>query len=254
MLETRIGAASKTISLFLVFHASILVTLVITSYWNGRDFLWRTDGGYWLKHANAILGQTYPMWNEGTYQYPPLFFVILAAIVKITGDPLLSIKLLAQVCFFIFPLAMCLLSKKIYRSIYAEILAVWLTAVYPLFLKFVGRGGYPNILGFALLAIALYYTVRFAEQDLRNGVVASIFILVVIMTHGLTSLISPRPLMLWPVLSVVFGGAQSKSISMLLSIALFGFLLYRLVLVWPPNQNTSDSQRIKRIHFIGNSV
>ena len=87
------AATLKIILIFLVLAPSIISTSIITGYWATRHFPWWTDGGNWLKHVNAVLGDTYPMWEEGTYQYPPIFFVltgIVAALLSVNNDPFIS--------------------------------------------------------------------------------------------------------------------------------------------------------------------
>lgn len=234
--KTRSEILLKLLSICLVLAPSILITLVVWGYWADRNFPWWTDGGNWLKHTNAILGKTNPMWDEGTYQYPPLFFMLLGVLIELTGDPLFSIKLLGLACLFIFPPAMFLLSKEAFRSSITGIVVAWLTAFYPLFLEFVGWGGYPNILGFALLSLTFNYTMKFVEgKSLRSGVIASIFILAVILTHHLTSLILVGTLALWTIFSFGFSGFESRKIAVLLIVTFSAFLIYRTVLAWPPD-------------------
>jgi len=253
-LKTRSEALSKITLVSLVFVPSILITFVIAGYWTERIFPWWTDGGTWLKHANAILGEAYPLWEEGTYQYPPIFFIFLAAIVKLTWDPLFSIKLLALISFFIYPLAMCLLSKEVFRSLFAGVVAAWLTAFFPLFLEFVGWGGYPNVLGFALLSVAFYFTIRFIEEDgLRNGILAAIFTVVVVLTHHLTSLILVGVLALWTVFSIGFRGVERKQVATLLIVALSAFLIYRLMYAWPLDFTFFNEAAFHRLRLVINT-
>jgi len=130
------------------------------------------------------------MWEETPFQYPPLFFIILAVAESLFRDPILSVKLVALGCYFIFPLTMFVLSKRTFNSPFAGIVAAWLTAFYPLYLEFMGWGGYPNILGFAALSAAFYCIMNCIERkSLKDTVCASVFIIVVILAHHLTSLV-----------------------------------------------------------------
>ena len=257
-LRTHLGERAEPILVYsLALMPSVLICSVIAAHWNlfswlgwtGRIFPWWTDGGNWLKHANAILGEILgqeekiiPMWEEGTLQYPPLFFIILAAVIRlmeVTNPPsnlVLSIKWVALGCFFLFPLTMFFLSKRVFESSFAGIVASWLAAFHPLFLEFMGWGGYPNILGFGSLSAAFYFIVRYIEgKSPRDGVSATLLIGVVIRAHHLTSLVLLGTLALWTVFSIGFKGAERKCLVVLFSTALSAFLVYRLVFAWPPD-------------------
>jgi len=237
-LKTSSGAVFKIISIFLVLTPSIISTSIIASYWATRYFPWWTDGGNWLKHVNAVLGDTYPMWEEGTYQYPPIFFILTGIAARLTGNPIGSLKLVALASFFIFPITMHFLSKKMFGSPLTGIAVAWLTAFFPLFLEFMGWGGYPNILGFAFLSLAFYFMTRYVEEKKLmtiNLILAGVSIITVILTHHLTSLILLGVLSLWFLLSIVFKGIERKQVVTLLVIALSISLIYRLVCAWPPD-------------------
>jgi len=249
-LQIFLGGKAKPILAYsLAVIPSVLITSVIAGYWGlfsawgweGRVFPWWTDGGNWLKHANAILGvflrdqgRLEPMWQEAPFQYPPLFFAMLATTMYLLGDPILSIKSAALICLFIFPLAMFDLSKKVFRNHFAGVVAAWLSAFYPLFLEFVGWGGYPNILGFASLAAAFHCILRYVEErSLEHGGVASVSIVIVVLTHHLTSLVLLGTLMLWTVFSVGYRGSERREVAVLLLTALSTSIAYRLLFAWP---------------------
>lgn len=255
LLRTRLRERAKPILVYsLALLPSILVTLAIASHWSvgwdrsildqsieGRIFPWWTDGGNWLKHANAILGVVHqdqdllaPMWEETPFQYPPLFFIILAVAESLFRDPILSVKLVALACYFIFPLTMFVLAKRTFNSPFAGIVAAWLTAFYPLYLEFMGWGGYPNILGFAALSVAFYYIMNCVdERSLKETVCASVLIVVVILAHHLTSLVFLGTLALWAVFSVAQKSSERRPVLVLLLVALSAFLVYRLLFAWP---------------------
>jgi len=222
--------------MFLVLTPSIISTSVIAGYWATRYFPWWTDGGNWLKHVNAVLGDTYPMWEEGTYQYPPIFFALTAIVAKLTGDVVVSLKFVALASFFFFPIAMYFLSKKMFGSPLTGIAVAWLTAFFPLFLEYMGWGGYPNILAYAFLSVAFYFMIRYIEEKKLvsvNLILAAISITTVILTHHLTSLILLGALVFWSLLSIVFKGSERKHVITLLAITFSVLLAYRLVCAWP---------------------
>jgi len=237
-LKTYSGAIFKIIIIFLVLTPSIISTSTIASYWATRYFPWWTDGGNWLKHVNAVLGDTYPMWEEGTYQYPPIFFILTGIVSKLTGNLIASLKLVALTSFFIFPIAMYFLSKKMFGNSLAGIMVACLTAFFPLFLEFMGWGGYPNILAFAFLSIAFYFMTGYVEEKkmiTTNLILAAVSIITVILTHHLTSLILLGTLAFWFLLSMVFRGVERKHVVTLLVVTFSILLVYRLVCVWPPD-------------------
>jgi len=222
--------------MFLVLTPSIISTSVIASYWATRYFPWWTDGGNWLKHVNAFLGDTYPMWEEGTYQYPPIFFALTGIVAKLTGDVIVSLKFVALASFFFFPIAMYFLSKKMFGSPLTGIAVAWLTAFFPLFLEYMGWGGYPNILAYAFLSLAFYFMIRYIEEKKLVSVtliLAAISITTVVLTHHLTSLILLGALVFWFLLSIVFKGFERKHVITLLAITFSVLLAYRLVCAWP---------------------
>jgi hypothetical protein len=235
-LKPYSGVAFRIILILSVLTPSIVSTSTIAGYWVTRYFPWWTDGGNWLKHVNAIFGDTYPMWKEGTFQYPPIFFVLTRAVAKLTGDPITSLKLVALASFFIFPISMYFLSKKLFGRSLVGVTVAWLTAFFPLFLEFMGWGGYPNILAFAFLSIAFFFMTRYVEDNRLitiNLILAAASVMIVILAHHLTSLILLGSLGLWFLLSLAFKGVERKHVGTLLIVALSGFLIYRLVCVWP---------------------
>lgn len=245
-----------------VLIPSVVSTSVIAGYWATRYFPWWSDGGNWLKHVNAIFGYSYPMWNEGTYQYPPIFFVLTGAVAALMGNPIIALKLVALVSFFTFPIAMYFLSKKMFGSLLAGILVAWLTAFFPLFLEFMGWGGYPNILGFTFLSLTFYFAIRYVEKGkviAANLILTAAAITAVIFTHHLTSLLLLGTLFFWLLLSIAFKGVERKYVGVLLLVALSIFLMYRLIWAWPTDfsfHNVAAWYRLRTIvnlHYIFNN-
>lgn len=253
------GVIFKIVLIFLVLAPSIISTSIIADYWATRYFPWWTDGGNWLKHVNAVLGDIYPMWEEGIYQYPPIFFILTGVVAELTGNLIVSLKSVALVSFFIFPIAMYFLSKKIFGRSLAGVAAAWLTAFFPLFLEFMGWGGYPNILAFAFLSIAFFFMTRYVEGKklmATNLIPVAVSIMIVTLTHHITSLILIGVLALWFLLSILFKGVEKKHVATLLVITLSVFLVYRLVCVWPPDfsfNNIAAYYRLRatvNLHYI----
>jgi len=244
------GKYERIIVAVLALLPSVVVTLMIAGYWMKRWFPWWSDGGNWLKHTNAILGNAYPMWNEGTYQYPPLFFILLAFLKMLTDDSLFSLKMLALLSFFFFPTSMYCLANGFYGSPYAGVVAAWLTAFFPLFLEYMGWGGYPNILGFTILSLAFRFTIKFVEHGrLRDGVIASFLAVAVTLVHHLTTLIMFGTLVFWVLLSVLARSKGWKRVVVVFAVSLLAFVAYRLLLAWPSDFVLFNEAAYYRLRF-----
>jgi hypothetical protein len=94
----------------------IVTFLIIWSFLGPRALPWWTDGGLWLKYANGLLGVTWPLWDEKPFNYPPLFTSILALLIRLTNDPLFSIKFLAAFLFSLRTVVAYLSSLLIFRE------------------------------------------------------------------------------------------------------------------------------------------
>jgi len=172
----------------------ILPSLIIgASLWlriDGDVFPPFHDGGNWLKMANALVGNTYPMWEQTTLQYPPLFNALLALTRVILGDALLAIKLSGLLVVGLMPLAIYPLAREIGRSWIIGLIAVWLTAFHPIFQEMYGWGGYPNALGLLILFGAMYFLVKvYHERSMKCLVGSLVFSSLVVLSHHLTTIV-----------------------------------------------------------------
>jgi len=107
-------------------HAMPLALLLVTTLWIARSFLMSsqlpagTDMLGFVSRAaqNATLGNALSLWTPTSLGYPRTFSLdnVLGALTIVTGDPVLTVKLLAVVVMFGTGAAMYLLSWSWFRS------------------------------------------------------------------------------------------------------------------------------------------
>jgi len=204
---------------------------------NGDMFPPFHDGGNWLKLANALVGNTYPMWEQTTLQYPPLFNALLALIGTILGDALLAIKLLGLLVVALMPLAIYPLAREIGGSWKIGLIAAWLMAFHPIFQEMYGWGGYPNALGLLVLFGALYFLVKvYHEKSMKYLVGSLVFSSLVILSHHLTTIVFFAIALGWALFYLWMRFIRKASIddrgmlrvALCFAVALVVFVLWRL--------------------------
>ena len=204
---------------------------------NGDMFPPFHDGGNWLKLANALVGNAYPMWEQTTLQYPPLFNALLALIGTILGDALLAIKLLGLLVVALMPLAIYPLAREIGGSWKIGLIAAWLMAFHPIFQEMYGWGGYPNALGLLVLFGALYFLVKvYHEKSMKYLVGSLVFSSLVILSHHLTTIVFFAIALGWALFYLWMRFIRKASIddrgmlrvALCFAVALVVFVLWRL--------------------------
>ncbi len=239
--ETSTGLhAHKGKIISLTVYAMLLLSAfipsaVIWAYLRGRALPWWHDGGNWLKHMHAIFGETAPMWEEGVWQYPPLYFLFLAGAQKLVGDEVLALKLTALVAFSLRPITTYMLGKKLLGGRLPALGAAWLASVPPVAVEMIGWGGYPNLLGFTILPVVFYSILNLTEQTtFKNLIIALILALVTTLTHHLTFLVFVGTMALW-VLALGFMRLKREfaAVGSTLIFTLVVFIAYRLTFAWP---------------------
>lgn len=177
-------------SLSLAATPSILVLVSLWLRMGGDLFPPFHDGGNWLKMANAMMGTTYPMWEQTVLQYPPLFSALLAFSIITLRDGLLAIKLMGTLVFALIPLAAYLLAKEVADSRAAGLVAAWLMAFHPVFQEMFGWGGYPNALGLVFLLLSVYFILRaYREGRRRSFLGALVCSSLLVLSHHLSTIV-----------------------------------------------------------------
>lgn len=222
-------------------------------YFGSRSLPWGSDGGVLLKYTNALeadvalkLGLTslkeaswklLPMWEESCWQYPPLFITLLSLTSRLFGS-ILSIKLLGAITLSLQPIPAFLIAKKMTKSDLAGLLAAFGSSMAPLYIEMLGWGGYPNLLSFFLMGLAIYFVLRAMENPSMVRILEVIILSVLLtFTHHLTLLIYIGTLVGWAFLMIIFRGKSEKiglsAIMVGLGSSIASFLLYGFVLAWP---------------------
>lgn len=232
------GLSSRKFSLatYALLFLSAFTPLVLTwAYLGSRALPWWSDGGNWLKHMHAILGDSRPMWNEGTYQYPPLYFLLLAAASLLTGNEVLALKLTAMLAFCLRPATTYMLAKKIFGGRLPALAAAWLASIPPFTVEMLGWGGYPNLLGLVILPAAFCSILSLTEKTNFKNVLATLTLaLTLVLTHHLTFLVFLGTLALWALgLSLMKMKRECAAVGLAMLFTLIFFAGYRLVLAWP---------------------
>jgi len=237
--KTMKGLSSRKFSFatYVLLFLSAFTPLALTwAYLGSKALPWWSDGGNWLKHMHAILGDTRPMWNEGTYQYPPLYFLLLAAVSLLVGSEVLALKLTAIFAFCLRPVTTYIFAKKIFGGRLPALAAAWLASIPPFAVEMLGWGGYPNLLGLAILPVAFCSILSLTEKASFKSVFATLMLaLTVVLTHHLTFLVFLGTLALWALgLGLTKMKRECMATCLAMLFTLIFFVGYRLILAWPP--------------------
>jgi hypothetical protein len=214
-----------------------------------RTMPWWSDPGEWLKYANAIeayiatsLGlksqlheaMLSTMWDQGVFQYPPLFFFTLIPLKTLIG-PLEALKLSGSILFALQPLPAYFVGKKITGSRVGGIVAAYTTSLIPLNIEMLGWGGYPNLLGFLLLSTNIYFIISAMDDpSLKNICLMTLTSMLIPLAHHLTSIIHLGVLLTWIMLLALMkklDGIKFPVYSLIAASATMA--LYRCLLAYP---------------------
>ena len=83
------------------------------------------------------------------WQYPPLFFLLLSGFSFVIHDEVLALKLVAALLYAAQPLSIYAFARRAGKL--SGLVAAFASSVARLSTEMLGWGGYPNLLGFALL-------------------------------------------------------------------------------------------------------
>lgn len=189
-----------------------------------------------LKEAHALLGNTYPLWNQTPLQYPPLFNAILALLIAATSNPLFSIKFLGIFLVSVMSLSIYPLVKYVTGKTSSAMVAVWLLAFHPIFSEMYGWGGYANLLAQALLLLGTYCLLKTLREGGRvSWMCATLISALIVVAHHLTTIVYSAIGMVMLAL-VTYEGIRGGSINQnsakvvaSLAAALITFMLWRFL-------------------------
>jgi len=196
-----LGRHRLTIVYSILLVICIVPIVPISTYFSDRIFPWWVDGGNWLKQVNAIFGNEFPMWDEKPLRFDQLYFISLALLMILVKNELLALKISALIIFAIRPATTFLLAKKIFKSDASGLAAALLSGTSPLFYETIGWGGYPNLLGYAILPVTFYFILTTIEKTSpRNIILTGLFVTITVFSHNLTAIVFLGILGLWIVL------------------------------------------------------
>ncbi|MEM1542695.1 MAG: hypothetical protein QXF59_04770 [Candidatus Bathyarchaeia archaeon] len=229
---------------------AVLAPLIYTWYFLGARLTpWWSDPGEWLKYANAVeawfarcLGinsphyeaMLYTMWDQGVFQYPPLFFLILI-LLKYALGPLQALKVAGSVLFALQPLPIYFLAKKITNSGLSGLVAAYAMSFMPIYIEMLGWGGYPNLLGLLLIPINIVFTISVMSNPQSKNICLMVLTSVLIpFSHHLTSGVFLGILLFWMLfLAIMRKSSKVKYVMYDVAASLVALTCYRMLLAYP---------------------
>ncbi|HEV2139008.1 MAG TPA: hypothetical protein VGR53_09200 [Nitrososphaerales archaeon] len=212
----------------LVAVSVLAPVLLVAFFLLPRALPWWMDGGDWLKRVNALLGNTYPMWEQTTLQYPPLFFVLVASLSGLFGE-IRSLELWALLGYALIPLVTYFFVNELFHDQVVAAAGAWLTGFSPIWFEMFGWGGYPDLLGLALLPFGFLGVVRFSEKrSAKNMAILATGSILVPATHHLTFIAFVGVLVVWGLASILFDRRPMGAIGLALLVTLVTFGVLRL--------------------------
>lgn len=213
ILDLRNGLKHHRSALVYAILATICVAPIVTVcvYWSARVFPYWTDAGMWLKYVNAMVGRDYPMWGDKSFQIDQLYFLSLEFTRLLLRDDLLALKITALVAYAIRPATTFVLARKLFNSDLAAGGAALLSGFQPFFYEALGWGGYPNLLGFAVLPLVFYGIIRVIEErSAKNIGFLGLLTAVTVFSHNLTFMVFVGALVLWLLMALLSRARGSK--------------------------------------------
>jgi len=177
-----------------------------------------TDIGLHSSIIHLILDEgELPLWNPlhmggEPLTNPPGYHFFASIIVLFTGIPLLAAQTLIAALFSSFAVfPTYIVSKKIWRSRGAGLLAAFLVTVSGLSLEILGWGGYPNVIALTLIVMIVSLLLENADNPHHSTLLAaalifgsltlthpfSLFVLFSVLIAYISLLLIGKPLKLW---------------------------------------------------------
>jgi hypothetical protein len=126
-----------------------------------------TDTGQWIMYSRYYIGESVPF-----YRVPlgvsPIIPLLIGISSFLTGNPLLSVKLIASIIFSFLGLTTYLVVKEIYDDI-AGIIALYAVMLGQyLFVYLISFGGFPQLFSIVTLNIGLLCVVKYFKQPQKE--------------------------------------------------------------------------------------
>jgi len=233
----------RSLAVYLILLVICIGSIVpIVVYLYPRVFPWWSDGGIWLKQLNALFGVEYPMWGETAFQLDQLYLLYLAALRLLLGNPLIALEASALLAYPARVATTFLLARKLFKSELAGLAAALVSGFDPLFYETLGWGGYPNLLGYALLPLAFYAMLTCIEKTSRKNLAFTALIVAsVAFSHNLTSMVFLGVLGVWFILLAIKKATlrhmsvakELQIVTISLAVVFVAYAVQILVTGWP---------------------
>ncbi len=198
----------RTVLLLAIFSFAFLFRAVLLFH---NEYPPSSDIGFHGSIINLILDRgELPSWNPyhmggESLATPPGFHFFVSILILLTGMPLLLAQLVTAAffsAFIVFPAY--LISRRVWRSPSAGLIAAFFAAVSALSIEMINWGGYTNILSLALIAVIFYLFLRDLDQPSRSHLLMGTLLFgILIITHTFTLFIFFPILMLYFVLLLI---------------------------------------------------
>jgi len=129
------------------------------------------DPGHWLAISYTYVGlPTAPDPTDRVFFYAPLMFPFLGGLVLLTGSPPVAVDILAIGLLAGYGLTTILLARRYLASGPLQVALVGLAVFSGSTMQMLFWGGYPNLLGFVLINVAMVQLLRYARsRSNRDG-------------------------------------------------------------------------------------
>jgi hypothetical protein len=240
-IQFRRHRALVVYSVLLAICAASVSPIIVYLY--PRAFPWWSDGGIWLKQLNAVFGLEYPMWGERAFQFDQLYLLYLASLELLLRNNIMALETSGLLMYAARVATTFILARKLFKSEVAGMAAALLSGFHPLFFETFGWGGYPNLLGYALLPLAFYAMLISVEKaSRRNLAFTALTVASVAFAHNLTSMIFLGVLGVWFVLLAVMKVSlrpanvmrEVRVVAFAIVIVLSAYVIQMLVVGLPP--------------------
>jgi len=198
----------RTVLLLAIFSFAFLFRAALLFH---NEYPPSSDIGLHGSIINLMLDQgELPSWNPyhmggESLATPPGFHFFVSLLILLTGMPLLFAQLITAAffsAFIVFPAY--LISRRVWRSPSAGLIAAFFAAVSALSIEMISWGGYTNIVSLALIAVIFYLFLRDIDQPSHfHLLMGTLLVGSLILTHTFTLVIFFPILILYFVLLLI---------------------------------------------------
>lgn len=161
------------------------------------------DLGNWLTISKILTGNDVVGYG---FRHPPIFFLLLAFLLKFL-DPFTALKFLGALCSTIIAVPFFLISRRVVRPEVA-LVSTFIFVTAGNLGESLSWGAYPQFLAIFFMLFALYYLLKVTEKPhMFDVIMASIFAALTVGTHHLTSF----TLLFTLVAFILYGGFMMPS-------------------------------------------